>query len=436
MKKIIIVISLLLSFGSPLLAFGANEFTSNLYYGITGNDEVIQLQEFLTDQKLYTGPITGNFYSLTKKAVIAFQKAHSINGTGYFGPLTRAQANQLLGPIVDESGAPVTTSSTPAATTNDVLSTLTQQITQLQAQLAQLQQNQTLSSIQQQQAQQTQVLNQIQQNTVPPPTPPTPPPPPPPDTTPPLFSSGPTPIVTLVPVPSGGDYKFSVTWQANEPATFVSNNCIPQLPAPSNQLPTSVHVDDRQSYVCTLKIKDSANNFSEQPYTFTVGPGFITADSLGIWSGQNVNANLTNGSDVPVYRIRLCNHDNWTYYQEVSLATLTLKLTKSGPSSFAINSLQPAIYAFAVPWPYNSQSPPTQLLPAVQLPPFSNEEEFTFAVPHTQGTNSCHYVEFRANLSGVESGASLTSELLNIGVSAPNDKVVNLLNIPYTITGL
>lgn len=169
MKKILAGTLFVLFVAIPI-ARAATEFKKNLFYGITGSDEVIQLQKFLTDQKLYTGPITGNFYSLTKKAVIAFQKANGINGTGYFGPLSRIKANQLLGPIVNESGAPVKTPSTPVATSNGALSTLTQEVASLQTQLTQLQkQNQTLTTIQQQQAQQTQTLQQTQQNTPPPP---------------------------------------------------------------------------------------------------------------------------------------------------------------------------------------------------------------------------------------------------------------------------
>ncbi len=99
MKKIL-AIAILGIFATLSVAHGATEFTKDLLYGMTGSDQVIQLQKFLTDQKLYSGPITGNFYSLTKKAVIAFQKAHGINGTGYFGPLARAKANQILDSVV------------------------------------------------------------------------------------------------------------------------------------------------------------------------------------------------------------------------------------------------------------------------------------------------------------------------------------------------
>ena len=46
---------------------------------------------------------TGNFYSLTLKAVKEYQKSVSITPTGFVGPLTRAKINQELQPIETES---------------------------------------------------------------------------------------------------------------------------------------------------------------------------------------------------------------------------------------------------------------------------------------------------------------------------------------------
>jgi hypothetical protein len=81
---------------------------NNLYFGLQNNLEVKCLQEFLKFQgkDIYPeGLITGNFFSLTQKAVIRFQEKYKEEilfplglekGTGFFGPLTRAKANQLL----------------------------------------------------------------------------------------------------------------------------------------------------------------------------------------------------------------------------------------------------------------------------------------------------------------------------------------------------
>lgn len=90
MKKTLI----LALFFVPSIALAA--FDTNLHYGSKG-DDVVALQEFLTDQGVYTGPISGNFYSLTLAAVKKFQKAESITPiSGYVGPITRGVMNQIL----------------------------------------------------------------------------------------------------------------------------------------------------------------------------------------------------------------------------------------------------------------------------------------------------------------------------------------------------
>ncbi|TSC59509.1 MAG: Uncharacterized protein LiPW15_814 [Parcubacteria group bacterium LiPW_15] len=71
-------------------------FLKNLYYGLENDQDVTALQELLTKLGFYTGPITGNFYSLTQKAVIAFQKAQNITpAAGYVGALTRGVLNGM-----------------------------------------------------------------------------------------------------------------------------------------------------------------------------------------------------------------------------------------------------------------------------------------------------------------------------------------------------
>ena len=85
----------------------AQKFEQNLYYGIMHNEQVKQLQELLKDQGVYPEElITGNFLSLTQKAVIRFQEKYAdeiliplgiSEGTGFVGPSTRVKINQLLG---------------------------------------------------------------------------------------------------------------------------------------------------------------------------------------------------------------------------------------------------------------------------------------------------------------------------------------------------
>jgi len=81
---------------------------SNLYYGLTNNQEVRCLQEFLKTQgsEIYPeGLVTGNFLSLTKVAVIHFQEKYAqdilapwelTEGTGYVGETTRAKINEIM----------------------------------------------------------------------------------------------------------------------------------------------------------------------------------------------------------------------------------------------------------------------------------------------------------------------------------------------------
>jgi len=81
---------------SPATATGipGYSFSKNLYYGIEGSNDVTLLQQLLTKLGFYSGPITGNFYSLTRNAVIKFQKAHDIvPAVGYAGVLTRKVLN-------------------------------------------------------------------------------------------------------------------------------------------------------------------------------------------------------------------------------------------------------------------------------------------------------------------------------------------------------
>jgi len=80
----------------------------NLYYGLQSDSQVKCLQEFLKAQgpEIYPeGLVTGNFFSLTQKAVIRFQERYAEEileplglkkGTGFVGPATRAKLNELL----------------------------------------------------------------------------------------------------------------------------------------------------------------------------------------------------------------------------------------------------------------------------------------------------------------------------------------------------
>lgn len=70
-------------------------FVKDFKYGARG-DAVIELQEFLTDEKVYTGPISGSFYSLTRIAIRKFQKREKIKQTGVWDKKTRERANAIV----------------------------------------------------------------------------------------------------------------------------------------------------------------------------------------------------------------------------------------------------------------------------------------------------------------------------------------------------
>jgi len=100
MKKYLIVP--FLAFIVPSIALAS--FNNNLYYGMTGNADVTQLQTILTSHGLYSGPITGNFFGLTQAAVESFQTENNLPSTGYVGPLTREVLNNLNTSTISSSG--------------------------------------------------------------------------------------------------------------------------------------------------------------------------------------------------------------------------------------------------------------------------------------------------------------------------------------------
>ena len=72
-------------------------FQNDLYYGLMNNSEVKCLQRMLFEKEtgIYpSGLVTGNYLSLTQEAVRQYQQKYGLPATGYFGPLTRALANQ------------------------------------------------------------------------------------------------------------------------------------------------------------------------------------------------------------------------------------------------------------------------------------------------------------------------------------------------------
>ena len=59
--------------------------------------DISALQTVLTLEGVYSGEITGGFYSKTFAAVKQFQKKYAIESTGFVGPQTRTKLNGLYG---------------------------------------------------------------------------------------------------------------------------------------------------------------------------------------------------------------------------------------------------------------------------------------------------------------------------------------------------
>ena len=92
MKKILLPV-FVFSFLVPVFAFAS--FDTSLKYGSRG-EAVIELQDFLQDQGVYSAKVDGRFGLGTRKAVIAFQLANGLQGDGYFGLGSRTKANSIL----------------------------------------------------------------------------------------------------------------------------------------------------------------------------------------------------------------------------------------------------------------------------------------------------------------------------------------------------
>jgi peptidoglycan hydrolase-like protein with peptidoglycan-binding domain len=161
---------------SLTLPVSAAEFQKNLKFGAKGSD-VSKLQEFLIDGGYYTGPVTGNFYSLTLKAVKSYQKAKGLPATGFVGALTRNSINTDLDQeLADQQTEPdfVSTTIEVASTTSDVVNKLNEQTKLISEQnrllQEQLNKQQEQTSLLQQQINQQQVISQPAQ-AIPEPTP-------------------------------------------------------------------------------------------------------------------------------------------------------------------------------------------------------------------------------------------------------------------------
>src|SRR3989338_8979601 len=92
MKKLYIAL-LSVFFITPSISLATID--TNLKYGSRGA-AVSELQEFLIDKGFLLGQTSGNFFSLTRKAVVAYQASVGLPATGFVGAMTRAKINAQL----------------------------------------------------------------------------------------------------------------------------------------------------------------------------------------------------------------------------------------------------------------------------------------------------------------------------------------------------
>lgn len=114
-------------------------FSRNLNSGTKG-DDVTELQNRLTAEGVYNGPITGYFGSLTAQAVKAYQSKVGVSSTGYVGPLTLAKLNSV-GAVL---GAQTTDNAAVSAQVTAIktqIATLIQQLIQMLQDQIKTQQN-------------------------------------------------------------------------------------------------------------------------------------------------------------------------------------------------------------------------------------------------------------------------------------------------------
>lgn len=100
MKKLLFVVlfaAFIISFIIPAFA-QAQIFSRNLFFGLSQDQDVVKLQDFLRARGFFDYPIsTGNYFTLTLQAVKKFQQTYNIfPQVGYFGPKSRAVANSLV----------------------------------------------------------------------------------------------------------------------------------------------------------------------------------------------------------------------------------------------------------------------------------------------------------------------------------------------------
>ncbi len=302
MKKLLLITTL---FIIPMISFASID--ANLKYGSTGT-EVKELQEFLIDKGFLTGQATGNFFTLTRKAVVAYQGSIGLPTTGFVGPMTREKVNvELLVADTSSNTAEVTeTGTTAPSIQNNSKTAVQKQIEDLLAQIAQM--NSQIAQLNQKTQTQIQQTAQIVQNTTPTtnPTPqPTPTPTPSPTPTP-TPSPVPTPSPTPTPQPvTPNTVVTTKVYGPNATELALTNNTNKYIHYTSATV--KIHrtfIYEPHDNVWTTwdngvtKNYIPSNSITETPTEFTI-PADITISKTNITSDNKTTLQVEIHADVP-----------------------------------------------------------------------------------------------------------------------------------------
>lgn len=253
----------------------AAPFSQDLYFGMRNNEGVKILQNFLKGRTLYDGPVTGNFFTRTREAVISFQKEQNITpAAGYFGLKTRGRANTFLredGVLFD----------------GDSVSLLTAQIKTLQEQLA--------------------VLLELQKNSTT--TLPLPPPVPPLPVLPTVaFSQNPS-VFESAYIGTNGlfgvafPYRVILDWQVNQADATTSVSCAPSLkiavtPAKGK---AEIYPVSGVSHNCTVMATGAGNGNTVSAAISVAGPKWISVGGYATSSFPDVETSLFKIGEIIFY---------------------------------------------------------------------------------------------------------------------------------------
>lgn len=246
----------------PVMALAAG-FDRDLYFGIRNDPDVIRLQEFLRDQGIYSGPVTGNFFSFTREAVKKFQEREKIApAAGYVGPKTRSRINSLAGSSVEQ----LTT-----------VEALTAKINELQAKLVALQ---------------AAPKEKVASTTA--------------DTTPPTFTK--LPFVSksgFISNPTLGahyPYRVVLDWGIDEKGVLEEKVfCTPTLQIPKfiGRL-TEYFPEPGKKYSCTVTVKDQSGNPASSQVSFST-PNWISVSGTATSTFPAIEMTTTKIGEFSVY---------------------------------------------------------------------------------------------------------------------------------------